>query len=502
MKKLSELMQENRFLVRPFVALLLIYLLGISAILLSGVHYADDVARTNLGYAGWVTFSRYLNTLLSFGLYADTYLANLAPLPQILAVGVLAAASLALICLVSGKEVFQEKWIRWIWQVVAVIPLGLCPYMLECLSYQYDAPYMMLSVLAAVAPFLVWKKGWRWWVPAMVLGILVACTTYQASVGILLAMIVAVALKDWGEGEKTKEVVKSLALAGAVCLITLVVFEKFLMVPKDTYVSNDLPAAGVFVQTVFQHLGQYYALVVRDFKALWLGLMGMIGAGFIVLYTMQARQNKILAALVAVAGVAMMLMAVYAPYAALESPLYTTRAMYGIGAVLAVMGVYIVSCRGWKLVMAVPVVAISWCFYSFGFTYGNALGEQGRFRDQEINMVIADLNEILPELGEEQKYIQTTGQIDFAPSIQHLPARTQRMVRRLLKPSFGRDTYWMAYKLTEMSGLKKLRFSPEVDLREKNLPVLRQTELYIIYGDREGILVEFTGEKYETADYS
>ena len=92
MKKLSKLMQENRFLVRPFVALLLIYLLGISAILLSGVHYADDVARTNLGYAGWVTFSRYLNTLLSFGLYADTYLANLAPLPQILAVVVLAAA--------------------------------------------------------------------------------------------------------------------------------------------------------------------------------------------------------------------------------------------------------------------------------------------------------------------------------------------------------------------------------------------------------------------------
>lgn len=34
--------------------------------------------------------------------------------------------------------------------MIAVVPLGICPYFLECLSYQYDAPYVALSVLLCV----------------------------------------------------------------------------------------------------------------------------------------------------------------------------------------------------------------------------------------------------------------------------------------------------------------------------------------------------------------
>jgi hypothetical protein len=71
----------------------LIYLVGISAILLSNVHYADDIARTNLGYAGWSGFSRYSSTILAHGIHADNYLTNIAPLPQILAALILAISS-------------------------------------------------------------------------------------------------------------------------------------------------------------------------------------------------------------------------------------------------------------------------------------------------------------------------------------------------------------------------------------------------------------------------
>ena len=190
MKKLSMLKisfckvwQENRFLVKPFLILCLIYLVGISAILIASVHYADDIARTNYGYAGWNGFSRYASTLLAYGLHADGYLTNIAPLPQILAAVILALASLILICLVAGKDKFKESPKKWWWYLVAVVPLGLSPYMLECLSYQYDAPYMAISVLAAVVPLLFRHK--KWWVYglAILVGVLLICTTYQARLG-------------------------------------------------------------------------------------------------------------------------------------------------------------------------------------------------------------------------------------------------------------------------------------------------------------------------------
>ena len=100
--------RENQYLMKPFVVLFLIYLLAASAIILAGVHYADDVARTTYGYAGWAGLSRYLNTILAHGLHADGYLSNIAPLPQIIALGLLALASIIMVCLVSGKEIFLK----------------------------------------------------------------------------------------------------------------------------------------------------------------------------------------------------------------------------------------------------------------------------------------------------------------------------------------------------------------------------------------------------------
>ena len=104
---LRKFVKENRFLVRPFLVLSIIYMVGILAIILAGVHYADDVARTNYGYAGWSGFSRYLSTFLSHGLHAGEYLSNIAPLPQIIAVMILAVAGILMVVAISGKEIFK-----------------------------------------------------------------------------------------------------------------------------------------------------------------------------------------------------------------------------------------------------------------------------------------------------------------------------------------------------------------------------------------------------------
>ncbi|MBR2766981.1 glucosyltransferase domain-containing protein [Candidatus Saccharibacteria bacterium] len=488
---------ERRYLLKPFVVLFLIYLVAISAILLAGVHYADDIARTSYGYAGWAGFSRYLSTILSHGLHADNYLSNIAPLPQIIAVGFLAVASVIVICLVSGKEVFKEKWTRWIWRVIAVVPLGLCPYFLECLSYQYDAPYMALSVLFAVFPLIFRKKSRTIYMTVLVLSLGGMCMTYQASAGIFLVLMLFLGLKDWNEGGKTswRESLKFLVWSGAGFLLVMLVFSKFLMIPKESYVSNDIPELNIFLSEFVKHLDQYFNLVVTDFKLLWLVLIGIIGLCFVLLFTMRSRQNKILAVFVAVVGLLLMLIAIYAPYSALAKPLYATRAMYAIGSLIAVAGVYIISERGWQKLATVPVFVLAWCFFVFAFTYGNALKEQNDYRNMQVNMVISDLNELLPKLSSNTKNLQIGGQIGYTPVITHMPNENYCIIHRLIKSTFGRNVPWMAYRLTEGPILPGTSYDSKLNLQNKNLPTLKDTVFYTIRGDNHNVLVEFKGEQ-------
>ncbi|MBQ1387608.1 glucosyltransferase domain-containing protein [Candidatus Saccharibacteria bacterium] len=493
---LKKVWRENRFLMKPFLVMLAIYLLGVSALLLAGVHYADDVARTTYGYAEWAGFSRYISTIVSHGLHGDWYLTNIAPWPQLLALVVLAFSSIAFICVVLGREIFKKKWTKWIWPIIAVVPLGLNPYMLECLSYQYDSIYMAVSILFAILPFLFWKKQ-NWWMfgLAIVVGILVVCMTYQASIGIFPMLVIFVAVREWSKKEiKNKEIVKFLLVTIGVFLLTVVVFQKFLMRPRDAYASNSLPEIGSFLPSLFEHLRQYFELIWGDFRMTWKVLVGIIGVIFVGLFVARSRRNRIVAFLVVSVSLILMAVATLVMYAALEKPLYAPRAMYAIGSLLALMSVYIVSGAYSKWVMKMPVLILTYCFVMFALTYGNALREQNEFRNSRVEMVLADLNKMPIMINGGEKMVQVDGEIGLSPVVRNMPIEDYRILYRLLMPSFSENIPWMAYRITEQRWLENIHYVPGVDLKEKELPLLEETMLYDIYGDKENILIKFKNE--------
>ena len=487
------IVRKNRFLVKPFLVMLLIYLVGISAIILAGVHFADDVARTNFGYSGWTGFSRYTSTLLAFGLHADGYLTNIYPLPQVLAIAILAFASVLLVCIVAGKKVFREKPLKWGLYLIAVLPLGLSPYMLECLAYQYDAPYMAISVLFAILP-LVFRKSSKWvYGLAMFVGVIVICTSYQAAVGIIPMLVVLVAVKNWSSGEKMGKWAnaKFVAYSATIYLLSLVFFRMVLMRPRDVYVSNSLPDIQNLIPDFLSHLGKYFNLVFSDFKTMWLVFIVMICVGFLVVFVMRSKKNKVLAAGVGLVILAFVFVMAFAFYAVLDKPLYATRAMYPLGASLAIVGVYVVSGKELMAkITKIPIVVLAWCFFVFAMTFGNALSEQNDYRNMLEDMVISDLNEMPMMMDGNTKRIQVSGNLGFSPVILHMP-QNYKMLDRLLMPSFSQYVPWMATKITEQSGIPNLVFDEGIDLRKEDLPVLKETVFYDILGDEDDILVVF-----------
>lgn len=491
----KKIWEENKFLIKPWMVMFGIYLVGILAIILAGVHYADDVARTTYGYAEWAGFSRYISTVVSHFLHADWYLTNIAPWPQILAMAILAVASVMFVCVVSGKEVFKEKWTKWIWRIIAVVPLGLNPYMLECLSYQYDAVYMAISVMFAVWPMMFW--GRRKWVFGVMIaiGVLVVCMTYQAAIGILPMLVVFAVIKEWSKKEiKNREIVKWALLAGVVFLLTLVVFQKFLMRPRDAYASNSLPEIGNFLPAIIEHLRQYFEIIWGDFRTTWKVLIGVIGIAFVVIFVARSKRQKILTTLVVSGAVVLMAIATLALYAALDKPLYAPRAMYAVGAWIALMGVYVAGGRYSKWIVKVPVAVLAYCFVMFAFTYGNALREQNEFRNSRVEMVIADLNKLPAMKKDGEKVVQVDGEIGLSPVIRNMPIDDYRILYRLLMPSYSERIPWMAYRITEQRWLDNIYYAPGVDLNERNLPLAEDTALYKLYSDDDNILIKFKNE--------
>ena len=491
MEEVKKKFSENRFLIKPILWMFLIYLVGALAIILAGVHFADDIARTTFGYAGWNGFSRYLTTVLAHVFHADGYLTNIAPLLQILALLILAVASVLLIGLVAGKEVFKKP--KWGWYLVAAVPLGLSPYMLECLSYQYDAPYMVISVLFAILPVL-FRKSRKWvYGLAILTGVLVICMTYQAAIGILPMVVIMVAMREWNENRelKNKDNWKFLIFSAVVFILSLVLFEKVLMKPREAYASNSLPEIQNLIPEFFEHLGQYFSLVFSDLKVWWLVLIGLIMVGFVVLFVMRSKRNKVGALAVAVLGGLVITVLSFAFYAVLEKPLYATRAMYPLGAAIAIFAIYVASGEGKKALFKVPVMVLSWCFVVFALTYGNALKEQDNYRNMVMDMAIADINELPMMQDGKTKDIILRGNVGFSPVVLNMPT-DYTIMQRLLMPSYSEYVPWMAYKLTHQSGLHLTLIEGD-DSEHDELLMLKETVLYNIYGDEEHLLVEFKG---------
>src|SRR5699024_10528602 len=113
-----------------------IFLVGISAILKANFNYIDDMGRIADGYRGWNNFSRFVSTSLSVMIHANDHLADISPLTQLIAVLILSLSGIILLYIVYERKAFSFS------ELLALIPIGLNPYFLECISYKFDAPYM------------------------------------------------------------------------------------------------------------------------------------------------------------------------------------------------------------------------------------------------------------------------------------------------------------------------------------------------------------------------
>ncbi len=469
--------------IKAFRLLLLVFLLGISALLRANFYYQDDTGRGAYGYKQWDYFGRYLSTGLSTLVHMGDYLTDIAPLPQILAMAVMALTAVAVLYVLLGRRGFT------LWEIGAVIPLGLNPYFLECLSFRFDAPYMALSLLAAVAPLLLRNRRPLVYVFAAMVGTLAVCTSYQSSAGIFPMLVILLALRMWCGGQPFREAVRFCLRSAAGYGLGMVYFKMIIMKPADAgYVSNALPEVGRLLPNLLENLGRYYRLVLTDWKLLWLLLTLAVAVCFVWKLVRESKRGRLPTLAMALLALGLMGVLAFGVYPALASPLFAPRAMYGFAVLVALLAV---CCGEGKrgMVGKACALVLSWAFFVFGFTYGNALSQQKAYTEFRIQLVMEDLNE-LPVFQEEQTVeVQLSGSIGRAPVIENMP-QNYKMLQRLIPDTLAGGDDLTQYLFFDYYGLRHVEKAVDVDLSQLDMPILADHMYHRIRGEGNQILIE------------
>ncbi|MCD8379594.1 MAG: glucosyltransferase domain-containing protein, partial [Lachnospiraceae bacterium] len=463
------------------------YLLAVSAILRANIDYLDDMRRIAFGIPGWEDCSRYLSNFLSQLLNTNSYLADISPLTQIIALLLLAAASLIVICTFSQDVRISA------WSVIAVLPLGISPYFLECLSYKFDSTYMALSVLAAVFPLLFLQENIRIYMLTVILCTLVSCLTYQASLGIFPLMILFLSFLQWLRGENTHQIFRLVGYSAAGYFCGGVIYSSFIMTSIESYAGSDLFSFGDMLPGVISNLRKYYTYVLSDFDFKWLAFIGILLLSFVILSVVNTCRKKWHTAIFSLLTVAAALCLAFGPYVALSQALFQCRAMFGFGACIAMVAVICVSYPHSQIAKAASF-SLSWCFFVFGFVYGNALAEQQRYVDFRTEMVISDLADFVNGKSEEAVELQITGTIGDSPILENMP-QYDGVLGRLIQTTFAGntwvfDTYYFCYYYDLNNANGNNHFTIVEGLDEMDLPLLYDGYYETIYGDEEHILIE------------
>lgn len=465
---------------KPFIWLCAIYALSISAILRADFNYIDDMGRVLTGSKGWSFYSRFLTDFLSTFVHTDNYLADISPLPQLLAAVIMAAAGVIILHILADKDVSP------FWGAVALIPLGLSPYFLQCFSYKYDAPYMALSVLASVFPPLFYgkeKKKAIIYCLCAVASTIIVCTTYQAASGIFPMLCVAVALKMWNEKEKISDILIFAGLSALGYLIGLLIFRFFIVVPVDFYASTNIFSLKDMIPGILNNLGTYFTVIIKDFRKIWLILILLVCLLFIAANCFITKRSRLSAIFISMISIFLMAVFSFGAYIVLEKPLYDPRGMYGFGAFIALVAVPILNCKNKIVIHSSRVISfvLGWCLIVFAFNYGNALNEQGKYTNDRITQVVASLN-ALGVHSDSDIVIEISGTEGYAPAIKNRPS-DYRMLQDLVPIAFSEDRSWGYTLLLDHYGFTNFVQDPSLSLKSMDLPVLVDTQLYTIQGE-------------------
>ncbi len=330
----------------------------------------------------------------------------------------------------------------------------------------------------------------------VILGTLIACTTYQGALGIFPVSILILVFCEWTQNIPRNRNIKFVMSSGIGYLLAMLIYKVYIMKPVRSYVSSEMYSLTELPQGVISNIKKYLTLVYTDFDIKWLLLLAILFFAFIIISVLHTQKNRFFTALFAIVTVFFSVCLCWGPYIAMKTPTFYCRGMYGFGTLIAIYGVicvnsknkfskkqYIFKITSWGGKIA--CISLCWCFFVFSFVYANALNEQQRYRDFRTEIILNALDQVLVSNSETPVNLQIIGSTGISPIVERMP-QYDGVLNRLVYNSFD-ESFWGIYNFQHYYDLQ---FNKVDNLQDLNLPVLYDGYYQTVYGDENNILIK------------
>lgn len=452
-------------IIRQFQAALAAGLLLVLPILLFVHRYIDDYGRSMDGEYRWAEVGRPL----ADGLFALVNLGApavaVAPLHQLLAVGVLALVAVAAARAYGLRSPF--------WSALATLPLLGQPYALENLSYGFDCLAMALALgLAVVASVTLHRVvSWRGLLVGSALLLASLCLYQPATSGFLpfaLMLVVGEALglaapvpappslwcrlgRVWAS--------YGLALASYLMLIRLVLQER---TSYATEQGRALPLDAALPTQLLRHALEFWRIIFDDWSRWpisvpWL-LLPLAYAVVVWIavgrWTMghggksAGRWRQMVCSVLVLAAVALIALISPGALLGLEDPLARApRLLLFLGPLLSALALQIVAGTTqlrWRVIPRAALMSLAWLLVVVAYAYGHATSTQAIYEQGRISRLIDGISRLQVRLPEARlTAIRFVGGMPRSPVLRNSQTKfplLDRLVPRLINDdwSWGR----------------------------------------------------------------
>jgi hypothetical protein len=468
-----------------FLIILTVYFIGIFTILRANSYYNDDLDRSLKGYRGWAVWGRYLADFLSALLHMNLRLGDISPLPQIISIAIMAAATMIFLKIAAGENITAPF-------IIAALPIGLSPYFMENFSYKYDSPYMAISVLFSLIPFLFYKSKIVYSISSF-LCLLGMCISYQSSSGIYIIMAAFIVFRMWiNKDTSLKDIIRFILCSIFSYSLALVFFKKLLFVTIKSEELGYYRTASFSFFNIFSGIisnsKKYITLAFSDFGFGTIAVFFLCAlALFFLLSLVFSRRNKFFTLLLSLIFAGFSFFLSYGAYLVLQEPLWSPRAFTGLGFFVAsILTFNVIFSGNFKKTKYFTVLVsglLAYNFLVFDLAYGNALAEQKEYQNFRTTLLIEDINRTLGP-GVEKPVVFMENTIGFSPVIDNLSG-VYPLIKRIITVLPGGGNEWGHLPLNQFKFAHHIKYgSAAYDAEDlKNLPLLVDNSYHTLYSD-------------------
>ncbi len=289
------------------------------------------------------------------------------------------------------------------------------------MSYKFDSPFMALALISPIIPFLFLRKKFIFYLLSFIF-ILISLTTYQAANGIYIIMSMFIILTILTQKQvKTKNILSYIFLFLSSYLFSLIFYKIFIFNPTENNIKHSL-IGNKIVLTIYNNIKftfKNYCEIID--KTILEYLLIIIFAIFILTILQNSKKNKFNSLIFTLIFLFSTIAMSQGIYLLLKNFYVGPMVFVCIGVILSIISIYSLKNKIKILnLMLKPTIIVTVYFLIIQANgYANALKTQEIYAKYRINIMISDLNKILP-IEKNYKIFINSGQIGNAPMVKNL----------------------------------------------------------------------------------